>query len=234
MVNRRYGWHSGVAHCRSVKSVGSSVLADSTIRLGAGTSQALAVQNSVAGTRLMGVYMNSTVNGGDQRAAYFRLWSSGGTSTSGEAVRAYHSCEGITGAVHGIHASVAYATSMYCNNEAIAVRGTIEMPNSTVSQGSYYGVQSEFYTNGASSVLSGTGAAFFRCIVTGSEANAPAALEANAKMYLFDFSNTSGTNYITAGSGKFIDTDKTSGTHYGGLRVKLPGGTTGWIALVSA
>jgi len=207
---------------------------DQPLKFG-GTAQTSAVQDSTNGTRLFGVYLNSTATGGDQRAAYFRLWSAGnGTSVSGEAVRAYHSCTGITGPVHGIHASVAYATSMYCNNEAIAVRGTIEMPNSTVSQGSYYGLQSEFYTNGASAVLSGTGAAFIRCILTGSEAVAPAALDVNAKMFLFDFSNTSGTNYITAGSGAFIDTDKTTGTHSGGIRIKLPDGSTAWLAVISA
>lgn len=198
-------------------------------------TQATAVQSAVAGERLLGAYLNSTVNNGDQRAAYIRLWLAGnGTSVSGESVRAYTSCTGITGPVHGIHASVAYATSMYCNNEAIAVRGTVELPSSTISQGSYYGVQSEFYTNGASAILSGTGAAFFRCIITGSEAVAPAALDGNAKMFLFDFSNTSGTNYITAGSGKFVDTDKTTGTHSGGLRIKMPDGSTAWLAIISA
>ena len=133
---------------------------DQQLRFG-GTTQATAVSDSANGTRLFGAYLNSAATGGDQRAAYFRLWSAGnGTSVSGEAVRAYHSCTGITGAVHGIHASVAYATSMYCNNEAIAVRGTIEVPNSVVNQGTYYGLQSEFYTNGASASLGGVGAAF--------------------------------------------------------------------------
>jgi hypothetical protein len=39
---------------------------------------------------------------------------------------------------------------------------------------------------------------------------------------------------LTAGSGCFIDTAITSGTHYGGLRVFIPGVGTRWIALVSA
>jgi hypothetical protein len=45
---------------------------------------------------------------------------------------------------------------------------------------------------------------------------------------LFDFSG------IAAGNGNIIDTNITTHTAYGGLKVNIPGVGTRWIALVSA
>lgn len=196
---------------------------DQTLSFG-GSASTTAVQTSADNTRQLAVYLNTsqTVATNGSRAVYARLWVSG-AGGGGEAVRAFTTVNNVAAdTVHGLHASVSCGTTGTITGLGVAVRATLQVPNGNLA-GTTAAVQAELWADGSSSQNTGT-MSMFRCVIGGDGTGV-----ANLKdAYFAEFAG------MSAGSGEFIDTSKTAGTAYGGLKVKIPGVGDKWILLVSA
>lgn len=193
-----------------------------------GTSGSPLSCGTTADTSFVKLYTKSTATTGDARGIYNRLYI-GGAGGSGESLRSFTTVEaGISAAtVHGSHLSLSFAdATASVTGLAVAMRATLHVPNGAVTAGTRAAVQAEIFTDGASADIAGQLVSAFRVVVDGSEGTGKTNADTNA--YFLDLSG------VTEGATGFIDTDITTGTHHSGLRVRMPDGTTKWIAIISA
>jgi hypothetical protein len=203
-MGSRFGWHSGVANVKGI-TIGKSTLPELTQ------------------TRAINVYTQSSNTSADTRAAYIRHYIKAATSNGGEAVRAFTTLNAaVAGGAHGLHASLSCGTGGSITGLGCAARATLQVPNAALA-GTTAAVMAEIYAEGTSSNNTGT-MSHFRVSLTGNETGVAALKD----VYFMEFDG------MSAGSAEYIDTSKTAGTAYGGLKVKIPGVGDRWILLVSA
>jgi len=192
---------------------------------GSSTNPAL---TSTASTNFFPIYGKSTATSGDARCVYSRLYLAG-AGGAGEAVRAFTTINGVAAAnAHGIHASVSFGTVSAVvgsvTGQALAVRATLQIPNSTLSGGTFAAIEAELYGEGASSTIASmTECSFIRFNADGATADVKATIDTSG--YLFSIQG------LTKGSGKLFQ-DNTAANASQALRIKI-GATPYFIMLTS-
>jgi len=190
----------------------------------AGTSSARVVEDT-ANMKFMSFYLDNGATSGDNRGLYLRLYLTG-AGGGGEAARIFTTCEDVAcGTAHGAHISLNFGSTGSVTGLGVANRNTIHVPDAALSGGTYAATQAEIYADGSSSDISGATKYSFIRLVADGDATGIANIDANA--FLFDMSG------LTTASGRFVDTDKTTHTAYGGIPINTDDGTK-WIAVVSA
>ena len=187
------------------------------------------ITSSVANANFMGFYVsNSDATGGTARGMYMRLYLTGTSGQSGEAVRAFTTVNG-TGAVgvHGMQSSISFGSSGTITGLAVGVRATFQIKNATMSTGTGAAMMAELSADGSSSHFTGTTLSFLRLAISG---NGTGVTQLNGDSFFLDF-----TGGCTAGAGAtyFINTSVTALTAYGSLRVKCPDGVTRYIPITT-
>ena len=187
------------------------------------------ITSSTANSNFQGFYVaNSDATGGTARGIYMRLYLTG-AGQSGEAVRAFTTVNaaGCVG-VHGIQASVSFGTSGTITGMAVGVRGTFQVPNATMSAGTGAAVAADISADGSSTSFTGTALSFFKCHTSG---NSTGITQLLGQAFLFDFTSCN----TGSGATYFIDNSGTTTPAYvGKVKVRLPSGATGYIAILSA
>ena len=205
-------------------AAGSGTAAANAILMGYGTSGDPST-TSTANKSFIEFRTESTATSGDSRGFYLRH-SLNGAGVSGEAIRAFSKIDAAAATCRGAHVSLDVATAGSCSGLGIGVDNQILVHDGALTGGTYSAVNSEIYSAGSSTDVSGvTKISFFR-ISAGGDSTGAANVDDNA--FFLDASG------VAAGSGNIIDTDITTHTAYGGLKVNIPGVGTRWIALVSA
>lgn len=201
--------------------LGTEAPNSSAVLMGTGSSSTRE-STSTAGAHFFSFYLENSAATGDNRGMYLRLYHTGAGAGGGEALRVFSTVQNVAkGTVHGAHISVNFAATGSVTGQAVAMRGTLHIPDATVSSGTHAAVQGEIYADGGSSDISGVAHAVFRCVVGGNSTGA--ATVAN----FLDLS------VPTPASNAFVDTDEKTGAAYAGLRV-LVNGTPKWIRLFDA
>lgn len=107
---------------------------------------------------------------GDIRGLYLRHYINGGSG--GEAARVFTTVRKAIGTAHGAHISLNYDISPAATSGlAVAMRGTLHMPNRASSIGTAAAVQAEVYMDGTSADPTGK-LSLFRGVIDGGDATA--------------------------------------------------------------
>lgn len=189
--------------------------ASTGLLMGGGTN-ASPIITSVASKNFFDFRTKTTdATGGDSRGIYWRHYISG-TLANGEAGRFFTTVDGAANGCHGIHASLSFGAAGTCTGEVAALRGTLHIPNATLG-GTNGAVSGELYSDGASSAVSGSLAAF-RCILSGN-ATGIAAMDDAAGVFSLEG--------VTIGAGNMVVAAvKAACTHL--IKIKI-NGTSYWL-----
>lgn len=110
----------------------------------------------------------STATSGDNRLAYLR-YDLDGAGGGGESLRALTDLGAANGTAHGAHISLQAGATGYITGLGVGVRGQLYIKNEALAaNGTYYGMQAEIYSEGAtSSVAAATKVAILNIAATG-------------------------------------------------------------------
>ena len=204
-------------------ALGTTTPSTSAILMAAGASSTRAT-TALANKNFMEFRFENTATSGDNRGIYNRLYL-GGAGGGGESLRSFTTIDDVTaGTAHGAHISMNFGTGGSITGLGVALRGTLHIPTTPLTGGTYGAVLAELWADDAASDISGTTShAVWRTNIGGNATGAATAV------------NFASIDLPAAmiGSGTMVDTDITAGTHYGGLPIVI-NGVTRWIALVSA
>lgn len=193
------------------------------IFFGAGTSGSPAT-TSTANKSFIEFRTQSTATSGDSRALYLRH-DLNGAGVSGEAIRAFSKITAAAATARGAHISLDVASAGSTSGLGVGVDNQILVHDGALSGGTYAVGNFEIYSAGSSTDVSGVTEISFLRFVAGGDGTGAGNVDDNAF-----FATFSG---VAAGSGNMIDTDITTHSAYGGLRVNIPGVGTRYLALVS-
>ena len=159
------------------------------------------------------LYVSSTATSGDVRANYTRLYIAG-VGGAGEAIRAFTTINNVAAAgAHGIHASLSFGTSGSITGLGVAARATFQIPNAAMSFGTFAAVQSEVFSDGASSSIAGvTKFSMFR-VVNGGDGTGMGTVDLAAN--LFEITG------FAIGDNNMIRTNTATATH--GIKIDIAG-----------
>ena len=223
MVQKTHIFRKGDEIETSKAILGSAIPSTSALVLVSGASGTRET-TATANTNFVEFRFQNSATSGDNRGIYNRLYLTG-AGGGGESLRSFTTVENVAaGTAHGGHISLNFGASGSITGLGVAGRNTLHIPATPLTGGTYGAVMAEFWADDAASDISGTTShALWRGNVGGNATGAATAV-----------------NYATLdlpaamiGSGTMVDTDITSGTHYGGLPIVI-NGVTRWIALVSA
>lgn len=190
----------------------------------AGTSGARVVEDT-ASMKFMSFYFDDGATSGTSVGVYDRLYVTG-AGGSGQALRSFVTVEDVAaGNAYGAHISASFGATGSITGLGNALATTLHVPGA-MSGGTYASQTVEIWADAATSDLAGATSKAFQRVGIGGDATGIALIDDTIN-YL-DFYG------VSAGSGNMIDTDITTHTAYGGLRVVIPGVGVRWIALVSA
>lgn len=195
----------------------------SGLLMGVGTSASPAT-TSTAGDIFAEFRTESTATSGDSRGLYWRH-SLNGAGVSGEAIRAFSKIEAAAATCRGAHVSLDVAAAGSCSGLGVGVDNQILVHNGALAGGTYAVANLEIYSAGSSTDVSGVTRISFLRVNAGGDGTGAGNVDDNA--YFLELAG------VAAGSGNMIDTDITTHTAYGGLRVYIPGVGTRYIALVT-
>jgi hypothetical protein len=153
-------------------------------------------------------YVKSTMTGagGYGARSRFDMYTNVALGNYANALKAYTSF-GAAGRVTGL-------ASAFCG-ELVLSAGT--------TSGSYAALEAELVAATGDPV--GASTSFIYCNAGGT--GSTTVIDAQAALFYFG-------PQLSAGASGFIDTDITAGTHYGGIRIKMPDGSIKYLAVVSA
>lgn len=194
----------------------------SGLLMGVGTT-ANPATTSTADDKFIEVRAETTATSGDNRLAYFRYALNG--ATGGECIRAFTKLTAAGTTVRGAHISLDIDAGS-ASGLGVGVDSQILLGDAALTGGTYAVANVEAYSAGSSVDVSGVTEFSFLRLSAGGDSTGAANVDDNA--FAMTFSG------VAAGSGNMIDTDITTHTAYGGLRVNIPGVGTRYIALVSA
>lgn len=124
----------------------------SGLLFGGGTN-ANPITSSISGTKLIDLRAKTSATSGDNRLLYFR-YDIGGAGASGECLRAFTDLTAAAGSAHGCHFSLQAGATGYVTGQGVGCRNQLYIKNEAVhSGGTYYGAQSEVYSEGSTSSL---------------------------------------------------------------------------------
>jgi hypothetical protein len=188
---------------------------------GCGTAAATFVTGK-ANTNFFGAWLTSSAATGTNRGVYLRQYLTGGAG--GEAARIFNTCssDAPVDTVNGAHITQSFgATAGNTTGEAQAIRGTLQIPNRTLT-GTCAAVKAEIVADGASSSASNT--AFIRCTVGGNSTGVTA-LDTALKFAIIDGVGAAGAGKIlqanTAAASSHILKISIDGVAYGIMVVAL-------------
>ena len=189
---------------------GTAITPGSIVGMGQSTA-GLREKIATADKNHMSFYLENSAASGDNRGMYLRLYftTAGG---GGEAARIFTTVEDVAAATaHGAHISLNFGDTGSITGLGVAMRATLHVPNQAQSAGTYAAIEAELWHDGSSSDITGaTAYGAFRVSVAGNATGAAKAI-----------------NFMTisapVGTGKFVDTNITSGTGYAALRVLVEG-----------
>lgn len=196
--------------------------AANAILMGVGTT-ANPATTSTAGKSFIELRTQSTATSGDSRGFYLRH-DLNGAGVSGEAIRAFAKLTGATATSRGAHISLDVASTGSASGLGVGVDGQILVHDGALSGGTYSALQSEIYSAGSSTDVSGVTDISFLRVSAGGDSTGAGNVDDNANMITF--------SGVAAGSGNMIDTDVTTHSAYAGLRINIAG-TTKYLAVVS-
>jgi len=196
----------------------------SGLLMGVGTS-ANPATTSTANANFVEFRVQHTATSGDNRGIYIRT-DFNGAGGGGDGIRSNTVLTAAAGTVHGIHGSISYNTGGSVTGLGVGIRAGLLAADAAMSGGTHAALMTELWANGSSTDVSGvTRMSLMRAVVDGDNTGA-GNIDDNA--FFIEFGGK-----MAAGSGNIIDTDITTHTAYGGLRVYIPGVGTKYIALVS-
>lgn len=193
----------------------------SGLLFGIGTSASPST-TSAASAKFFEYRCQSTATSGDNRLLYMRYELNG--TGGGECLRAFTKVTASVGTARGAHISLDVSTDGAISGLGIGVDCQLLLPGESVTTGTWAACNAEIFTV-ASTALGGATMSMFRGVVSG---DSTAINDVDDNGFYLELGG------ITAGSGNIIDTAITTHTAYGGLKVKIPGVGTRWLALVSA
>ncbi len=198
------------------------VLSQTENGLGIGVSGTEA--SYTAGSPLMTLYATAAGSGSTNCEPFYMYSILTGTSPVGGRARFHTYTNVVAGSwVNSIKGLLEFGTNGRTIGLASAILGELAL-NAATNIGSYACFEAEISGNSAVLPTSGTGGFFF---CNGSGTNVDAQIDSLASLFVFG-------DGLDAASGKFIDTDKTALTAYGGIRIYIEGVGIKWIPVVSA
>lgn len=216
-TNGPYSWDALVHNLASGGAIAANALLN-----GVGTSASPAT-TSVAGKFFLEYRCQSTATSGDNRLLYMRYELNG--TGGGECLRAFTKVTAVVGTARGAHISLDVSTTGAISGLGVGVDAQLLLPGEAGVSGTWACVNAEIFTVASTTVGSITALSMFRAGASG-DSTAINNIDDNG-FFLELFG-------ITAATGNIIDTNITTHTAYGGLKVKIPGVGTRWLALVSA
>jgi len=197
---------------------GISVDTDKGIDVGSSGSKV----SYTAGTPLVTLYATNAGTSGSTSAEPLLVHSTlTGAGQVGGRSKFYMTANvALGGWANALKAHTVFGASGSVTGLGSALCAELELSAGT-SSGSYAAIEAELIAG--SSASTGTKTAFIFCNADGTDEDT---VDSNA--FLFDFGDA-----LDAASGKFIDTDITTHSAYGGIRVNIEGVGTKYIALVS-
>lgn len=207
----------------SLYAIGSAAASASGLLMGIGTTANPALTSS-AGANMTEIRAKTTATSGDNRLDY-RRYEIAGAGASGECIRALTKVTAAAATVRGAHISLDVDAAGSATGLGVGVDAQLALPNAALTGGTYAAMNVEAYAGGASTAVAGvTRASLMRVGVNGDSTGMAEFDDNGFALELFG---------LTAGSGNIINTDITTHTAYGGLKVYVPGVGTRYIALVS-
>lgn len=185
----------------------------SGLLMGVGTSADPAT-TSTADAKFVEIRAETTATSGDNRLAYLR-YSLNGAGAGGETIRAFTKLEAAGSTVRGAHVSLDVASGGSASGLGVGVDNQILVHDGALTGGTYAVVNSEIYSAGSSTDVSGvTEMSFFRA-VAGGDSTGAANVDDNA--YLLTLTGGS----IASGNIVVTETDETKFSHK--IRCKFNG-----------
>jgi len=194
-----------------------------------GTSYATALTSATAGIKWLSLYTKSTATSGDSRGIYNRLYLAG-AGVSGESLRSFTDVYGVAAATaHGAHISLGLGDATNAGSVTglgAAVRGTLSLPNvALAANGTYTGLESEIYSNGADSDPAAvTELSFIRC-TAGGDSGGIADVDDKAYLLVLDG--------VTEGAGNMVVASDAAANYVSAARCKI-NGVEKWLMFASA
>lgn len=194
-----------------------------------GTSYATALTTATAGVKWLSLYTKSTATSGDGRGIYNRFYIAG-AGGSGESLRSFTDIYGVAASTaHGAHLSLQMGNADNAGSVTglgAAIRGTLALPDvALAANGTYTGIESEIYSNGAASDPSAVAElSFIRCVNGG---NADGISDVDDKAYLLVIDG------VTEGSGNMVVASNAEANYVSAARCKI-NGVEKWLMFASA
>jgi len=194
-----------------------------------GTSYATALTTATAGVKWLSLYTKSTATSGDGRGIYNRFYIAG-AGGSGESLRSFTDIYGVAASTaHGAHLSLQMGNADNAGSVTglgAAIRGTLALPDvALAANGTYTGIESEIYSNGAASDPSAVAElSFIRCVNGG---NAGGISDVDDKAYLLVIDG------VTEGSGNMVVASNEEANYVSAARCKI-NGVEKWLMFASA
>lgn len=155
-----------------LKTSGGSASA-SGLFFGAGTTASPAT-TSTADAKFIEIRAQSTATSGDNRLQYLR-YNIAGAGASGECVRAFTDLTAAAGTARGAHVSLQAGATGYVTGLGAGVDSQLYVKNETLAGGTYAALNTEIYSEGASTAVSGvTSLSCFRAALSGNATGAAA------------------------------------------------------------
>lgn len=134
--------------------LGSAAAAANALLLGVGTTAAPAL-TSTANKDFVEIRAKSSATSGDGRLAYLRF-DIGGAGGGGECLRAFTDLTAAAANANGSHISLQVGATGYVTGLGTGIRSQLYIKNEAVhANGTYYGLQAEVYSEGATSSIAG-------------------------------------------------------------------------------
>lgn len=108
-----------------------------------------------AGTKFISIYTDCGATSDDSRGMYLRHYITG-AGGGGEAGRIFTTVSNVAGATaHGAHISLSFGASGTVTGLGVAVRGTLQIPNTGTQAGTLAALQAEIWSDGSTSDSAG-------------------------------------------------------------------------------
>ena len=192
----------------------------------AGT-ESIKVTSSVAGTKFLQYYLESSATSGDIRGLYLRTYYTG-IAGGGDCARIYADVSVAAANVFGAHISAGFGESTTAGTVSglgVAVRGTLGLPSAAIGGGTYAAMMPEIFSFGESCDPSGmTELSFIRCVDGGGTAG-KAAIDDKAYLLVIDG--------VEEGAGNMVVSSATETNYASAARCKI-NGVEKWLMFASA
>ncbi len=196
-------------------SKAGGAIAANMVLLGAGTTASPATTSS-ADKNFLEFRTESTATSGDSRCLYMRH-ALNGAGVSGEALRAFGKVTAAAATCRGAHISLDLSSAGSCSGLGAGVDSQLMVFDGALSGGSYAALQSEIYSVGSSTDISGATEVSFLRFSNNGDATGLANVEDNAFLMVLNGGSIASGNIVQT------ETDETKFSHK--IKVKMCGTT---------